>query len=492
MKKPLASSFLTRAVLLALPLLLVAFTTGDTKSEYTLQPAAYSIFTGDFDLDGDTDIVTGHKFNVENNWGGGVFLDNDGYGYFQVENSYFVNNGFPGVHGDYLDDNDYLDIYSDHVTADPYNVYVGIIYNYGYSQFDSLKSFSIDTEIPTQIFQSGDIDGDVFSDIVFASNQGQFWGVLYNDGTGNFSEPEYHYVYGYYPTGLDCGDLNGDNREDIVIAGADVEIYYSLESGFQQFQLSEQELRVKIIDFDNDGDNDIIGLSDLYMVGYFSISIYENLQGGNFFEHEEYYFQPSGSELVVEDFNNDSLPDLLVALNNTTGHHLLYNLGDNSLSDPVFISVDDYGEYSRKIHSDDLDGNGYNDIVTVRYLYSPLSNNLSILFNDGNGTFQEDPITGQDIPKVKGQIPMVCYPNPFTQITSIEIKTNENEYTDLSVYNLSGKKVKTLTNYLQEGGINKIKWDGLDFGGKPCKPGPYLLTLRVNGNVLQTIKLMKY
>lgn len=50
---------------------LLAFTVGDSKSEYILPRAAYSIYVGDLDLDDDIDIVTGHKFNGQTSWGGG-------------------------------------------------------------------------------------------------------------------------------------------------------------------------------------------------------------------------------------------------------------------------------------------------------------------------------------------------------------------------------------------------------------------------------------
>jgi len=42
-------------------LLLIAFKAGNYKSQYSLPLAAYSVTAGDIDLDGDNDIVVGHK-----------------------------------------------------------------------------------------------------------------------------------------------------------------------------------------------------------------------------------------------------------------------------------------------------------------------------------------------------------------------------------------------------------------------------------------------
>jgi hypothetical protein len=306
--------------------------------------------------------------------------------------------------------------------------------------------------------------------------------VLYNDGSGNFSIPEYHYVTEYYPTDIACGDLNNDGRDDIVVAGADVEIYYSYASGFQQYQLSEHELKVKIIDFDNDGDIDIIGLSDLYMAGCVSISIYENLQNGNFHEHDEYLFQPSGDKLIIADFNNDSLFDILVVLNNMTGHNLIYNLGNNTLDDPVFIPVDDIGEDWRNSYCADMDGNGYNDIITIRCSFMHLDNNLSILFNDGNGNFQENPIVNIQPSNIELQKSnLTCYPNPFTTETIISVTIETLGLTQLQIFDLNGTLIKTLLNIELQSGKLDIKWNGTNKNEKEVKAGIYIIKLVTGG-----------
>ena len=461
-----------KIILLFIAVTLLAFATGDTKSEYTLQPAAYSVYADDIDLDGDVDIVTGHNYNMQNDFSGLTILNNND-GIFSLKDTINIYGGQSNVYISELNGDSLPDVIAQYYDGNLNNAAVLLYQNGNYSinyypMGESINQFDI-----------GKINDDMNTDIIFISNQLQFWGILYNNGTGNFSEPEYHYVYNYYPTDIDCGDLNEDEREDIVIAGADVEIYYSFESGFQQYQLSEQELKVNIVDFDNDGDNDIIGLSDLYMAGYFSISIYENLQNGNFYEHDEYYFQPSGNKLIISDFNNDSLPDILVVLNNATGHNLMYNLGDNLLDNPVFIPVSDYGETSRQATAADLDGNGYNDIITLRYHYSPMSNNLSILFNDGNGNFVEDPITNNPTSNSELQTSnLTCYPNPFSNETTISFTIEVKGQVQLQVFDLDGKLINTLISKELQPDKYKIKWNGTDKNGKEIKPGTYLIRLK--------------
>ena len=171
---------------------------------------------------------------------------------------------------------------------------------------------------------------------------------------------------------------------------------------------------------------------------------------------------------------------------------IYYNQGNFQLSTPLFIPVEDYGEVWRKSACADLDGNGYNDIVTIRYIHSVLPDNVNILFNDGNGNFVEEPLSTTNNQQSTTNNQLTCYPNPFQTEITFEYTIKETALAELSVYDFQGRIITCLTKNAKKGGNYKIKWDGLDNGGKPCKPGPYLLTLKVNGNVLQTIKLIKY
>ena len=489
MKKPLASSFLTRVVLLVLPLLLLAFTTGDSKSEYTLQPAAYSICTGDIDLDGDIDIITGHNYNMENDWSGLSYLSNDGLGYFSLLDTLYLFGWQPSVIIKNLDDNIIPEVIAK--KEDPINEdeLIAVILN---NDVFDIHYFSLNTYEGVNIIETGNIDGANNDDLIFASNQGQFWGILYNDGTGNFSEPEYHYVSDYHPTNIDCGDLNGDGREDIVVCGQSTEVYFSYPGNFQKLTLESDYFKddVSLSDFDQDGDLDIISFVDLYWVNYTSLKIYENLGNNNFDTLEVYEFQPACLEFFVTDLDNDSLPDIVFHTDDLTGTYIFYNQGVFSLSEPQFLDIPYYGEYTRKSHCDDLDGNGYNDIITVRYLYSPLSNNLSILFNDGNGNFQEDPITNITSNFDPQTSNLSCYPNPFKDNINIKFNIIEDSFAEISVYNMKGKLVNTICSKNLNKGNQLLTWDGRDKNGKEVKASTYLVCLNA-GRQTETIQIIK-
>jgi len=82
-------------------------------------------------------------------------------------------------------------------------------------------------------------------------------------------------------------------------------------------------------------------------------------------------------------------------------------------------------------------------------------------------------------------------PNPFTENTRIEFYLENKSFVELSVFDIQGKKIKSLINQTMNSGNHRIKWNGLDQAGKPCKPAPYFVYLKVNGTPIQSIKIIK-
>ncbi|MBL7149516.1 MAG: VCBS repeat-containing protein, partial [Candidatus Cloacimonetes bacterium] len=144
---------------------------------------------------------------------------------------------------------------------------------------------------------------------------------------------------------------------------------------------------------DYDGDNDIVGLTQIFDI--IGLSIYENVEENNFYEHEQTFYEIFTSSFVISDLDNDDFPDIVCPdLSPDGGIYIIYNEGDFNLSEQQYFYVANYGEPIRKSFCADLDGNGFNDIITIRYSHNILPSNLNILFNDGNGNFVENPQVG--------------------------------------------------------------------------------------------------
>ncbi len=474
-------SFSIRNFLFLIPLLLLAFTTGDSKSEYNVPIKAFSVNTSDIDLDGDKDIIIGHLTAWQQQNPTVSILNNYSNGIFNIIDTSLIFSGYQeNIFAIKINNDNYPDLvtfYSD-FSSGTAERYIRIYYNEN-GEFNNYTNFNLNSSETFTTINYGDINGDSYYDLVVISNQGKFWGVLYNDGTGNFSPPQYHSVSDYYPSDIACADLNDDGREDIVIGGK-TEIFFSYETGFQSLFFNTITSDIETVDFDNDGDIDIIGAHQPLPSNYYLVTLIENLGNENFTIHPSFIFQPVCNRgLTVSDFNNDSLPDLLFQTQDMQHLLIFFNKGNFDIADSVFIPMADYGETTRRSACADFDGNGYNDIVTIRSWGAPLPANVNILFNDGNGNFLEDPIT--KIPRltdaVRQENSIVCYPNPFTTETTISFTIKEKGKAQLKVFDLNGKLVHTITNNELQKGNYKFKWDGTDKNGKEVKTGVYIVKL---------------
>ena len=458
----------------------------DTLSVYTIPPSAQSVCTGDLDLDGFNDIIVGHNYNDAHNFGGVSILRNQGWGFFALTDSIYAYANEWAIAVAQLDSIPLKEILFSKYDPTLHLDYIGIEFNSNTGDvvyLNTLNSGGIDC------LTTGDIDGNGFNDIVFASNQGCFWGIFYNYGNRNFSAAQIHHVTTYYPSSLAVADLNNDGRDDIVICGQIIDVYFSYPSGFQNLQLSAGGFSggVAISDFDLDGNKDILGNSGM---GSTALVMYRNNGNNTFQRMPDFVFQPSCDRFFVADFDNDGLPDVMYQHGNT-GYILWYNIGNFQLANSQTISVPSIGEPTRNFYCADLDNNSFSDIITVRFDYYNIANNVDIRFNDGHGHFLTDPIVG--IHSFTGIISfdLKNYPNPFQDETIFNFNLKETALVELSVFDLQGKFVACLINQKMEGGSQIIKWRGLDNGGQPCKPGAFIAYLKVNGKICHAIKVIK-
>ena len=72
------------------------------------------------------------------------------------------------------------------------------------------------------------------------------------------------------------------------------------------------------------------------------------------------------------------------------------------------------------------------------------------------------------------------YPNPFNPSTEITYSLPIEAHVNLTIYNVLGQKIKTLVNDVQQAGIEKVKWNGLDDNGMNVAAGVYFCKLEAN------------
>ncbi len=459
--------------------LLLAFTAGNNRSVYNIPLSASAVCATDIDLDGDNDIVINHGINFQTLWGGIYIMQNDGEGNFAYKDSIFEVAGAYNIYAE----NVFSEIYPDIVTANSQHVNILSFDGHEYTQ----QSFDMGDLISE--FALGDVDNDNDVDVVFISNNNHYWGILYNEGLDDFSEPEYH-MLDYPPSSIACGNLDDIEGDDIIIGGSKTIIYFNnqIETNTLVFDIHSHE--INIADINNDGKNDIVTFAEIISVSL--VHIYENKGFQLFDTINSFMIQEGLSDILITDFNNDSLSDMLfLPFTDFTKYMLYTNEGGFDFSAPQDIPTDYYGESRRFIHSADMDGNGFTDIITTRQVHvNDYPSLVEILFNDGNGNFIENPLEGIEETIFDKTAMFKNYPNPFTTSTTFEFTIENESQIEISVYDLRGNLVKSLTNKTMKGGTHKIKWDGLNNASQACKPGAYIAYLKVNGIFIQSIKIM--
>lgn len=82
------------------------------------------------------------------------------------------------------------------------------------------------------------------------------------------------------------------------------------------------------------------------------------------------------------------------------------------------------------------------------------------------------------------EIEVSAYPNPFSSVVNLQFSLDKDAKVILEVYNILGRKVKTIHNSILEEGDYSFRWDGASFDN-----GIYLYKFDVNGEV-QTGRLI--
>ena len=104
-----------------------------------------------------------------------------------------------------------------------------------------------------------------------------------------------------------------------------------------------------------------------------------------------------------------------------------------------------------------------NAMTALRKAVEELSDIPTDIVDNGNGSaLPKQFVLGQN------------YPNPFNPSTTIEFSVPERTHTTITVFNILGQQIKTLTDKVYPAGEYEVIWDGDDSNGKKVASGIYL------------------
>jgi hypothetical protein len=85
-----------------------------------------------------------------------------------------------------------------------------------------------------------------------------------------------------------------------------------------------------------------------------------------------------------------------------------------------------------------------------------------------------------DVARGSVDLRSVC-PNPFGEATRIRFSVPGGEKVRLTIHDVRGRVVRTLTSGPVETGLHEVLWDGRDSDGKHASPGVYFARLETAG-----------
>ena len=81
------------------------------------------------------------------------------------------------------------------------------------------------------------------------------------------------------------------------------------------------------------------------------------------------------------------------------------------------------------------------------------------------------------------------YPNPFNPTTQIRYDLPKDELVTITIYDVTGRMIKSLVNMIQAAGYRSVRWDATNDHGEPVSAGMYIYMIQ-SGEFRQTKKMI--
>ncbi len=240
---------------------------------------------------------------------------------------------------------------------------------------------------------SADFNNDGKLDLAIANSGDNTVSILLGNGNGTFTaQPTL--ATGSEPWSLTAGDFNNDGKLDLAVTnfanGAVSTVSIFIGNGGGTFQpavsyaVGSGPFSVVTGDFNRDGKLDLAVAN----VDTHNVSILLGNGDGTFQPHVDYAAGIAGTVdaggLAVDDFNGDGKLDLTVTNPSTDQVSILFGNGDGTFQNPVSYSTGPAQSHPIAVTAADFNGDGKLDLAVTNLN----TNKVAIFLGNGDGTFQ--------------------------------------------------------------------------------------------------------
>ena len=191
-----------------------------------------------------------------------------------------------------------------------------------------------------------------------------------------------------------------------------------------------------------------------------------------------YKFDPVGATIEVgssDYWGSTNINELNTAFDNVVDSNGVYHL----VTHPNILEWDEDFTWVHLEHISnrkDIWYVGFGHLYLYRFVQSAFHENILASYNDSESLLK----TFMLYPN---------YPNPFNPTTTIRYNLLQSSLVNITIYDMMGRKIKTLINQSQDVGQRSIVWKATNDFGHPVSTGIYLYQIHAGDNI-QTKKMI--
>ena len=191
-----------------------------------------------------------------------------------------------------------------------------------------------------------------------------------------------------------------------------------------------------------------------------------------------YKFDPVGASIEVgssDYWGSTDINELNTTFDNVVDSNGVYHL----VTHPNILEWDEDFTWVHLEHISnrkDIWYVGFGHLYLYRFVQSAFHENILASYNDTESLFK----TFMLYPN---------YPNPFNPTTTIRYNLLQSSLVNITIYDMMGRKIKTLINQSQDVGQRSIVWKATNDFGHPVSTGIYLYQIHAGDNI-QTKKMI--